>query len=47
MSNQPKGMKKLKMTFINPNSDKNFEELLRIVIIEKIKSSKKYQFTIQ
>lgn len=39
--------KKLKVTFINPNSNKNFEELLRMVAIEKIKSSNKYQLTIQ
>ena len=43
MSNNRKDTKKLKITFINPNSNKSFEELLRIVIIEKIKNSNKYQ----
>ena len=47
MSNKRKDTKKLKITFINPNSNKRFEELLRIVIIEKIKNSNKYQLTIQ
>ena len=47
MSNKRKETKKRKITFINPNSDKRFAELLRIVIIEKIKNSNKYQLTIQ
>lgn len=47
MSNKRKDTKKLKIIFINPNSNKSFEELLRIVIIEKIKNSNKYQLTIQ
>lgn len=47
MSNRLQNTKKLKITFINPNSNKRFEELLMIVIIEKIKNSNKYQTTIQ
>lgn len=47
MENKREEDKKLKITFINPNSSKSFEELLRIVIIEKIKNSNKYQLTIQ
>ena len=47
MNDKKKRSKKLKITFINPNSNKNFEELLRIVIIEKIKNSNNYQLTIQ
>lgn len=43
MSNKQKDAKKLNITFINPNSDKSFENLLRIVIIEKIKN--KYHLT--
>jgi hypothetical protein len=43
MSNKPQGTKKLKITFINPNSNKNFEKLLKVAIIEKIKNSNKYQ----
>ena len=47
MRNNRNENKKIKITFIKPNSNKNIEELLRIVIIEKLKSSKKYQLTIQ
>jgi hypothetical protein len=47
MSNKQKGTKKLKITFINPNSNKSSEELLRMAIIEKILNSNKYQLTIQ
>lgn len=45
MSNKQKVTKKLNITFINPNTNKSFEELLRIVIIAKI--ANKYQFTIR
>lgn len=41
MSNR-KGTKKLKITFINPNSKKDFEELIKLVIIERIKRSSNY-----
>ena len=47
MNNKRKGRKELKITFINPNTNKDFEELLRTAIIEKIKNSNKYQLTIQ
>lgn len=43
MNNHPQDTKKLKITFINPNSTKSFEELLKIVIIEKIKDLNDYQ----
>ena len=43
MSNKQKGSKKLNITFINPNSNKNFEKLLKVAIIEKINNSNKYQ----
>ena len=46
MSNKQKDSKKLKISFINLNSNKSFEELLRIVIIEKIRNSNKYQSTV-
>lgn len=36
MSNKPIDTKKLKIAFINPNTNKTFEELLKIIIIEKI-----------
>lgn len=39
MSNKSNGRKKLNITFINPNSNKSFEEFLQMVIIEKIKNS--------
>lgn len=47
MGDKPKDTKKLKMTFIDPNSKKGFEALLRLVIIEKIKNSNKDQFTVR
>lgn len=47
MSNKPKDIKKLNITFINPNWNQSFEDLLRIVIIEKIKNSNEYQLTVQ
>jgi hypothetical protein len=47
MNNKRKGRKELKITFINPNTSKSFEELLKTAIIEKIKNSNKYQLTIQ
>lgn len=47
MGNKREENKKRKITFINPNSNKSFEELLRMAIIEKIKNSNKYQLTIQ
>ena len=46
MSNKQKDSKKLKISFINLNSNKSFEELLKIVIIEKIRNSNKYQSTV-
>ena len=47
MSNKQKNTKKLKITFINANSNESFEKLLQIVIIEKIKNSDIYRFTIR
>jgi hypothetical protein len=38
---------KLKFSFINPNNHKDFEELLRIIILEKIKNTQKKQLNIQ
>ena len=38
---------KLKVTFINPNSHKELEQLLRIIILDKIKNSQKKQLNIQ
>ena len=38
MSDQLKKTKKQTITFINPNDKKDFEALLKIVIIEKIMS---------
>ena len=38
---------KLKILFYNPNDNDEFERLLRLVIIEKIKSSKDYPLIIQ
>ena len=40
MADKRKGTKKLKITFINPNSSKSFEKLLRLVIVEKIKNKR-------
>lgn len=47
MNNKRKGRKELKITFINPNTNKDFEELLRTAIIEKIKSSTHYPIAFQ
>ena len=47
MSNKPKDIKKINITFINPNWNQSSEDLLRIVIIEKIKNSNEYQLTVQ
>ncbi len=38
---------KLKVTFINPNNHQEFEELLRIIILDKIKNSQNKQLNIQ
>lgn len=46
MSRKSKSLK-LNITFINPNSNKEFEELLRIVILDKIKNSQINQLNIQ
>lgn len=46
MGDKPKDTKKPKMTFTDPNSKKNLEKLLRLVIIEKIKNSNKDRFTV-
>jgi hypothetical protein len=39
MSHTKKDAKKLKITFINPNSNQELEALLKLVMIEKIKST--------
>ena len=36
MSVKRKDTKKLKITFVNQNSNKSFEELLKTVIVEKL-----------
>ena len=38
---------KLKLSFINPNDYKDFEKLLRMIILDKIKNLHKTQLDIQ
>ena len=39
MSDRRKGAKTQRIVFINPGSQKSFEELLRTVLVEKLKKT--------